>query len=258
MTVRMQGWRRHFFYTKESVKTTWKLRAAILVVVVIAGVLTHGFWASQIGGSLVCAEDLAPSDAILVENFDPTYLVFERAAALERAGIARRILVPVQSSGVPGVANAFSGGLAELMARRARLQNWELIPISGIEPISLNAAAQIRDHLAADPIKSLIVVTPGFRSRRSSLVYRAVLGGAGMHVRCVPVFGTGNRDRWTDTWHGIEVVGEQFVKLQYYRFYVLPLYAWKGQSSTAHRLDEKALRTGGQRRRGAAKAPQEG
>jgi uncharacterized SAM-binding protein YcdF (DUF218 family) len=242
MTVRRQGWRRHFFYTKESVKTTWKLRATILVVVIIAGVLTHGFWVTQIGRSLVCAEDLVPSDAILVENFDPSYPVFERAAALERAGIAPRILVPVESSGEPGVANVFSGGLAELMARRARLRNWEVIPITGIEPISLNAAAQIRDHLVANPIKSLIVVTPGFRSRRSSLVYRAVLGDVGVHVHCVPVFVTQNPDRWTDTWHGVEAVGEQFVKLQYYRFYVLPRFAWK---------DQKVLRTG-------AKTPQEG
>ena len=258
MTVRMPGWRRHFFYTKDSVKTTWKLRAAIVVVVIIAGVLTHGFWATQIGGSLVCAEDLAPSDAILVENFDPRSLVFERAAALERAGVAPRVLVTVDGSGEPGVANAFSSGLAELMARRARLRNWEVIPINGIEPISLNAAVQIRDHLAADPIKSLIVVTPGFRSRRSSLVYRAVLGGVGVRVHCLPVFGTRAPDRWTDTWHGIEDVGEQFFKLQYYRFYVLPLFAWKAQSATAHRLDQKAWRSGAQRRREPAKAPQEG
>ena len=267
MTVPMQGWRRHFFYRKESVKTTWKLRAAILVVVIVVGVLTRGFWATQVAGSLVCAEDLTPSDAILVENFDPSYPVFQRAAALERAGIAPRILVPVESSAEPGVANAFSGGLAELMARRARLQNWEVIPVNGIEPISLNAAAQIRDHLAADPIKSPIVVSPGFRSRRSALVYRAVLGDVGIHVHCVPVLVSQNPDRWTDTWHGIETVGQQFFKLQYYRFYVLPMFAWKAQSATAHRLDplrndsadkEQGSRAGAQRRRGAAKAQQEG
>jgi hypothetical protein len=233
MTLRMQGWRRHFFYTKESVRTTWKLRAAILVAMIIAGVLTHGFWATQIGKSLVCAEDLAPSDAILVENFAPSYPLFERAAALERTGIAPRILVPVPSSGEPGVANAFSSGLAEMMARRARLRSWEVIPINGIEPISLNAAAQIRDHLAVDHIKSLTVVTPGFRSRRSALVYRAVLGSVGVQVHCVPVFGTRNPDRWADTWHGIEDVGQQFFKLQYYRFYVLPRFAWKDQTALA-------------------------
>jgi hypothetical protein len=29
-------------------------------------------------------------------------------------------------------------------------------------------------------------------------------------------------DRWTGSWHGIEDVIEQLIKLQYYRLYVLP------------------------------------
>src|SRR5256885_8432725 len=43
--------RRHFFYTKESTKTTWKLRAATLVFVILTGVLTRGLWVSLIGRS---------------------------------------------------------------------------------------------------------------------------------------------------------------------------------------------------------------
>src|SRR5438105_14770817 len=116
----MCAWRRHFFYMHESVKTTWKLRVATLVVVILTAVVTRGFWVSQIGRSLVCAENLAPSDAILVENLTPNYLLFERAAALERTGLARRTLVPVEASSDPEVANPVSRGIAELMARQAR------------------------------------------------------------------------------------------------------------------------------------------
>lgn len=218
----MREWRRHFFYTKESIKTTWKVRVVTLVVVIVTGVLTHGFWVSQIGRSLVCVEDLAPSDVILVENFNPNYLLFERAAALERAGIAPRTLVPVEAARDAEVANPVSRGVAELMARQARLEVWEIILTRESEPISLTAAAQIRDHLAGDHIKSLTVVTPGFRSRRSSLVYRAVLGDVGTQVHCAPVFGRTTPERWTETWHGIQQVAEEFLKLQYYRFYVVP------------------------------------
>ena len=218
----MRKWRRHFFYTKESIKTTWKLRVAALVVVILAGVLTRGLLVSYVGRSLVCGEDLAPSDAILVENFDPNYLLFERAEALERAGVAPRTLVPVQASRDPEVANPVSKGVAEVMARQARLKDWEIVLIREAEPISLNAAAQIRDHLAGDHIKSLIVVTSGFRSRRSSLVYRAVLGEGGTQIHCAPVFGRTTPERWAETWHGIQQVTEEYVKLQYYRFYVLP------------------------------------
>src|SRR5437870_134352 len=146
----MGKWRRHFFYTKASVKTTWKLRVATLVFVILTGVLTRGLWVAQIGRSLVCADDLVPSDVILVENLTSNYLLFERAAALEKVGLAARTLVHVQASSDPEVANPLSRGFAELMARQARLEDWEIIVIREAEPITLNAAAQIRDRLAGD------------------------------------------------------------------------------------------------------------
>lgn len=217
----MPAWRRHLFYTKECVKTTWKLRVGLLIAVVLTGALTREFWIGTIGWSLVCARDVAPSDVILVENFDPDYLVFERAAELEKARLAQRVLVPVPGSSDPAVPNLMRG-VAELMARQARIGAWEMVPIQETEPITLNVAFQIRDHLARQQIKSVIVVTSGFRSRRSALVYRAVLGDGGTHVRCDPVFRHAGPERWAKTWHGIQTVAEEFLKLQYYRFYVLP------------------------------------
>src|SRR5262245_66591768 len=116
----MRGWRRHLFRTTTSTRTTWKLRVSGLVVLAVVALTTRDFWAGQIARSLVCRESLAPSDVILVENFDPTYLVFERAAALERAGLARRTFVLVEASGDSTAANPISRGLADLMARHAR------------------------------------------------------------------------------------------------------------------------------------------
>ena len=141
-------WQRHFFYRKGSIKTTWKLRLAMLTLVILIGSLTRGFWIPRIGQSLVCRQEIGPSDVILVENFDPAYLLFERAAALQHAGLAARVLVPTQaSSRDPEVTNAVSKGIAELMARLARVQDVEIMPIREIEPISLGAAYQIRDFL---------------------------------------------------------------------------------------------------------------
>jgi hypothetical protein len=120
------------------------------------------------------------------------------------------------------VINPVSQGIAEVMARQARIEVWGMIPIREAEPFSLNAAVQIREYLARERVQSLIVVTTGFRSRRSLLIYHAVLNGSDVQVRCDPVFGPATPERWTDTWHGIEEVAEQFFKLQYYRFYVLP------------------------------------
>jgi len=221
----MRAWRHHLFHTKTSLKPTWKLRLSALVVVILAGLLTRGFWVAQIGRSLVCVENLGRTDLMLIENFNPEYILFERAAALAQAGVAPRALVPVQASDDPKVPNLVSSAIAELMARQARLKDWAIVPIREVEPIRLNAATQVRDHLAGDHIKSMTVVTPGFHSRRSTLVYRAVLGEGGPRVNCAPVFGSTTPEHWAETWHGVQEVAEEFVKLQYYRFYVLPFVA---------------------------------
>jgi hypothetical protein len=221
-------WRRHFVYRKESLRTTWKLRLAALAVLLLAGLLTRGFWEGWIGRSLVCARDVAPSDLALVENFDPQYLLFERAEELERRGLAPRTLVPVQvSAHRPGAPNPVSRGIAEVMARQARIREWDVVPIHETEPVSLNAALQLRERLAAERVTSIVVLAPGFRSRRSALVYEAVLPG--VRVRCEPVFGQVTPERWTRTWHGVQEVALEQVKLQYYRLYVLPFLAPRGR-----------------------------
>jgi hypothetical protein len=61
------------------------------------------------------------------------------------------------------------------MAWMARLQAPEILSIQILEPVSLNAAYQVRD----ERLRSVIVVTDDFRSQRSSLVYHAVLEPAG-------------------------------------------------------------------------------
>ena len=227
-----QGWTRHFVYSTQSRRTTWKLRFGVLGVVLITAVLSRGYWTRSLALSLVCADAVRASDAVLVENFDPTYLLFEQAAALQTAGLARRAIIPVDASAAdPRVAELVSREIATLMARVARLHDVELIPAQDIEPISLNVAFQIRDVIGAEGVRSVIVVAPAFRSRRSFLVYQKVLRTAGIEVHCLPVTTAGHRpDNWTHTWHGVQEFTEQFVKLVYYRVYVLPRVHPSGRS----------------------------
>jgi hypothetical protein len=214
-------WYRHLFYRKQVFKSTWKLRLSVVVVLLVIVVAPRGFWAKKIGQSLVCKEQIAPSDALLIENFDPDYLVFEQAAALQRAGVGSRTFVPKGISDDSSLPAEVSQEFVELLARVARLERFELIPFHEIEPISLNAAKQIREHLNREQIKSVVIVTPGFRSLRSAMVYNAVLAPAGIRVGCSPVFGGRSMETWSRTWHGIQEITLQFLKLQYYRFYVL-------------------------------------
>src|SRR5262245_27549141 len=122
-------WYHHLFQRKEVLKTTWKLRLGLLVLVILLGSVSREFWMLWIAQSLVCPQEVAPSDAILVENFDPDYLLFERAAALYNAGLAARVLVHTEVSPDPARPSLVSQGMAEVMARIARLQAMEFIPI---------------------------------------------------------------------------------------------------------------------------------
>ena len=200
----------------------WRWRLGLLVTAVVAVLSTRGLWLPSVGQSLVCAGGVATAEAMLVENFDPDYRLFERAATLQRGGLAARVFVPTPASARDSQeANAVSLGIVDVMARVARVRNVEVIPIHEIEPYSVNAAYQIRDVLAREHVRSVLVLAPAFRSRRSLLVYRAVFGPAGIQVHCLAIFGQHTPDNWTTTWHGIQVVTEQLVKLGYYRFYFL-------------------------------------
>jgi hypothetical protein len=185
--------------------------------------LTRASWLPPIAWGLVCAPAGTSADAIIVENFNPTYLLFERAAALQRARSSTRVLVPVSASGPEGMAaNPVSKGIAELMARFARMENVEVIPVWEVEPYALNTAYRVRDFLVRERLRSVVVVAPAFRSRRSALVYATVLTPAGIRASCDPLFEGYTPEDWWMSWHGIEVVAEQLLKLQFYRFYVLP------------------------------------
>jgi hypothetical protein len=112
-------WRRHFVYRTEVLRTTWTFRLAILIVVVLTPWLIRGFWIPWLGRSLVCAEDVRRSDVILIENFDPTYLLFERATALQEAGLSAKVLVATKAArDGPTAADPVSLGIAERRGER--------------------------------------------------------------------------------------------------------------------------------------------
>ena len=216
-------WTRHIFYRSERTRTTWKFRFAVLGVLAFAGWLSRDSLTIAIADSLICDSSAVPSDAILVENFDPDYLAFETAARLRKDRVAPRILVPIKMSAQEESGlSLVSLGIAQVMANIAHLGAFEVVPIREVEPISLNAASDILRYIEHERIQSVVVVSPLFRSRRSALVYDAVLGAADISVRCEPVSNGVDPREWADSWHGMQNAVEQWLKLQYYRFYVLP------------------------------------
>ena len=75
--------RQYFFYRRESLKTTWTFRFLAVGTLLLVILATRSWWIPATARSLICTDE-APgvSDAILVENYDTEYLLFERAALL--------------------------------------------------------------------------------------------------------------------------------------------------------------------------------
>ena len=111
--------------------------------------MTRGLWGAALARGLVCDEQQPDGavGAIVVENFDVNYLVFQAARELRRKGAEARIVVPVQASPDPAEPNLVSAEIVEVMARIARVGELTMIPVREAEPISLNTAYQVRDFL---------------------------------------------------------------------------------------------------------------
>jgi hypothetical protein len=114
--------RRFFFHKTESVRTTWKFRLLLLLVLFVSLALARDLRILAAGRTLVCNASVQPSDAILIDNFELNYLVFERAEQLKSKGIATLVFVPIAASYESGQiqpSRVFTG-IAEVMAGVAR------------------------------------------------------------------------------------------------------------------------------------------
>jgi hypothetical protein len=222
-STRRSRWLRLVVVRKEVWKTTWAFRVVSIGLVCVLAYGTRPVWTRAVGESLVCSEphDVSRVDAAVIDDLDRDYLVFERARVLRQAGVTSRVLVPVEvlANGTP---SPVSATIVQDLARLARVGDVETVPVDASEPISLNVALHVRQFLTDKGIRSVAVVTPRFRSERSMLIYRPVLEAVGVASYCVPVAGMRSPDTWAQSWHGVQDVALQFVKLQYYRFYILP------------------------------------
>jgi hypothetical protein len=202
---------------------TWTARILLFVLILTLIASTRNIWSPPLAWYLVCSSSEQEADVIVVENLSYDFLLFEKAADLMNRGVAHSALVLVQASGHnPNEPGPVPRGIAEVMITAARLRNAELLPIEQREPITLNAARQVAAHLKSRlNLNSALIVTSGFRSKRTQAAFSSVLGEVGIAVSCMPVWKGSHPDNWTTTWHGIQEVCHQYLKLFYYKFAVL-------------------------------------
>jgi hypothetical protein len=209
-----------FVYRTQTWKTSWLLR---LLLVGGCGFLllgTKSCWVPVVGGSVVHKGPIVQSDALLLDNLDEDYSVYDKAGQLQRRSLAARVVIPVVAGRGSDSPSPYALPIVEVMSRMARLENAEFVTYGEEEPVSLNVAKQVLGHLQQTGTRSVLVISPGFRSERAYRVYDSVLGPAGIHVSCLPVFGKTTPDNWAESWHGIQDVALQFGKLWYYRLVV--------------------------------------
>lgn len=213
-----------FFRRKEVTKTTLWFKLAVLAVLAAAAAgafALRAAWLPLLAELAIHQDALLPSDAIVIENYDPDYLSFETAADLLEKGLAPRVFVPAAVFNDPSQPGKVSRGIVDLLCRLARIPAPELIPVRHEEPITLGVAGQVAAVLEREGIRSVIVVAPKFRSRRTYLVYSAVLRDSGIRMQCFPAKGVRDASNWWTTGHGVQEVTLELLKLGWYRFRVL-------------------------------------
>ena len=216
------GWARHLVYRSEHLRTTWKLRLGLLGLVILALWLTSGWWTVAIAAASCLKR---ASDRVMrfsSRASTPTTWYSNALDSYVAPGLLARVLVPVSTDRGTSNPNAVALGIVDVMAKVSRIGQIDIIPVREVEPITINVLRDVQSFLDRERIRSLIVVTPLFRSRRSELVYAATLGRAGVTLHFQPVQGSRGVSTWTRSWHGMQAVTEQWLKLQYYRLFVLP------------------------------------
>jgi len=212
----------HLVYEATICRTTWKFRFVVLALFLALTLATKAWWIPGLGRTLVCSSESVTPDLIVIDNLDSDYLLFEKAAELIERGFAGKVLVPVQASGRnPGAPNLVSREIVDVMVRVAGLDRAEIFPIKQEEPITLNAARQVGEYLKGSNVKKVLVLTSGFKSRRLHMIFKKTLGEVGIESYCLPVWGGHRPENWAQSWHGIQEVLLQFIKLGYYRVWVM-------------------------------------
>ncbi len=196
----------------------WVAFASILVCGGL--VITRDHWLRGLATSLVCQESLGISDAVVIDNVNNNYLLFERAQNLQARGVAETVLIPIMTSETYGQPESVSLGIVQVLCQASRLRNCVTFWVPSSEPISLNIAKRSAEELQARGARSVIIITDGFRSRRSAEIYTHVFRPRGLTNYIQPVFGRQTPGNWFKSLHGLQDIGLQLIKLWYYRIVI--------------------------------------
>jgi uncharacterized SAM-binding protein YcdF (DUF218 family) len=161
-----------------------RLFAAALVFCCVAIIvaLTRDQWLTALGDALVESQDAEKSDAILVLAGDNRGRRIVKACELARAGYAPVILVsgPMELYGV---------NEADLAIRYAVSQGCPERILNPLYTKALSTAEEsmaIRDELKRRNVRSLLIVTSNYHTRRAGSIFRGTLPNISVRMIAAP------------------------------------------------------------------------
>jgi uncharacterized SAM-binding protein YcdF (DUF218 family) len=163
-----------------------KTKAAVLVLIAITLILaSHQFWLPLIGRFLVVADPLQQADSIVVLGGGRRERV-ECGAKLFESDYAPWFIVTNSPLDIPGIRAEY----AELMKAEAVWQGVSeehiLVAPATVETTYQEALA-VRQLAEERGLRSLIVVTDPFHTRRARMAFRAAFRGTDINVMVQPV-----------------------------------------------------------------------
>jgi len=198
----------------------------VLVILLLAG---SGWWgvAWIAARALIVDANLERAEVVMVLAGAPFY----RERFLCAVRLFQEMRAPAVLLTNDGVRGSWSRTLQRnpLMVERAKLQMiWAGVPADRIEVLpgrmtsTYDEAVALRDYLRAHRIKSVLVVTSAYHTRRALWTMRRVLADSGVQIGiepAEPLSGATSLSTWW--WHrrGWQLVGGEYVKLAYYRWH---------------------------------------
>lgn len=195
----------------------WRFRLAVVAVALLAVLAASPVWAPPMLQRYALSfrvNDPKPSDAIciLLGGFQVRPM---RAAELYLRGYAPRVLIVDYPDDI--FYGSMESQLARILTRRAGVPDEALVRVRARVTSTEEEARLYREYAERNGLKSLLVVTSAFHTRRSRWIFERVFAGSGIRLSYAASFEPHVNERnWYTTDEGLVVYFSETLKTLYY------------------------------------------
>jgi uncharacterized SAM-binding protein YcdF (DUF218 family) len=193
----------------------WRWIISIVVTgAVVAVLLGRSLWLPLVGDFLIVADPLQQADALVALGGGGERVVY--AAKLFNQGYADWLIATNMELNVPGIRESYS----ELVKREAiwqRVPEENILIAPGTAETTYEEALAVRQLVEERGLRSLIVVTDPYHTRRARMAFRDVFRGTGIEIIVRPVNEHWYKpDSWWKSRDGLRETWTEYLKLILY------------------------------------------